>query len=200
VRDDDLSAAEEWSRISEILEEMYNGMSESAKDDLVEEIEDALRQWEWDRDEERRKTVIHKIAIDEGKIDYVAKGEVKGQLLNQFSMDEFQGNLRVATTTYVYSRQGSTMWNNVYVLDEEMEQIGELEQLAEDERIYSTRFMGERLYMVTFKRVDPLFVIDLENPRRPLVLGELKIPGFSDYFAPDGRWLLNRCRQGDEGE
>jgi inhibitor of cysteine peptidase len=190
VRDDDLSAAEEWSRISEILEEMYNGMSESAKDDLVEEIEDALRQWEWDRDEERRKTVIHKIAIDEGKIDYVAKGEVKGQLLNQFSMDEFQGNLRVATTTYVYSRQGSTMWNNVYVLDEEMEQIGELEQLAEDERIYSTRFMGERLYMVTFKRVDPLFVIDLENPRRPLVLGELKIPGFSDYLHPMGEGYL----------
>ncbi len=201
VKDDDLNAAEEWGLIREILQDMYDEMDEDDAADLVEDINDAVREWEWDREEERRKTIIHKIAVDEGDIDYVAKGEVKGQLLNQFSMDEYNGDLRVATTTYVYSRQGSTQWNNVYVLDEDMDMIGELEGLAEDERIYSTRFMGERLYMVTFQRIDPLFVIDLSNPRDPEVLGELKIPGFSDYLHPyDENHLIGVGKETKENE
>ena len=69
-------------------------------------------------------------------------------------------------------------------LNSKMETIGKLENLAEKERIYSTRFIGDRLYMVTFLRIDPLFVIDLSNPNKPEVLGELKIPGFSDYLHP----------------
>jgi len=76
------------------------------------------------------------------------------------------------------------VYNNVYVLNSKMETIGKLENLAEKERIYSTRFIGDRLYMVTFLRIDPLFVIDLSNPNKPEVLGELKIPGFSDYLHP----------------
>src|SRR3990170_1762491 len=62
--------------------------------------------------------------------------------------------------------------------------VGKLEKIAPDERIYSTRFIGDRLYMVTFKRMDPFFVIDLSNAEKPEVLGELKIPGFSDYLHP----------------
>ena len=69
------------------------------------------------------------------------------------------------------------LYNNVFVLNGGMETIGKLEAIAPDERIYSTRFIGDRLYMVTFKRIDPLFVIDLSNPSNPEVLGELKIPG-----------------------
>ena len=76
------------------------------------------------------------------------------------------------------------MYNNVYVLDDKLEIVGKLEAIAPDERIYSTRFIGDRLYLVTFKRVDPLFVIDLSNPENPEILGELKIPGFSDYLHP----------------
>ena len=76
------------------------------------------------------------------------------------------------------------MYNNVYVLDDDLKIVGKLEAIAPDERIYSTRFIGERLYMVTFKRIDPLFVIDLSNPSNPEILGELKIPGFSDYLHP----------------
>lgn len=173
-----------WQEISSILEDMYNIMDEDDKDDLVEEINEAIEEYEIKREIERRKTIIHKIAIDEGKIEYQAKGEVAGYLLNQFSMDEFGGNLRVATTTEIWTRRENQQYNNVYVLDEDMDLIGELEGIAPDERIYSTRFIGNRLYMVTFKRIDPFFVIDLSDPEEPEILGELKIPGFSDYLHP----------------
>ena len=76
------------------------------------------------------------------------------------------------------------MHNNIYVLDSQMKIVGKIEGIAPDERIYSTRFIGDKLYMVTFKRIDPLFVIDLSNPQKPEILGELKIPGFSDYLHP----------------
>ncbi len=77
-----------------------------------------------------------------------------------------------------------TSKNNIYVLDERLERVGTLEGLAPGERIYSARFMGSRAYMVTFRNVDPLYVIDLREPTKPTVLGELKIPGYSDYLHP----------------
>jgi uncharacterized secreted protein with C-terminal beta-propeller domain len=124
-------------------------------------------------------TVIHKISIDEGIISYIAEGEVPGEVLNQFSMDEYRGDFRIATT----SQQGMRS-SNVFVLSDNMTIKGRLEGLAPGEDIYSARFMGERCYLVTFKQVDPLFVIDLSQPESPLVLGKLKIPGFSDYLHP----------------
>ena len=184
IKDDDLEPYEEWSRISDALEEMYNKMDEAEKEELSEEITKAIEEYEIKLEVERRKTVIHKIGIDNGDINYETKGEVPGYLLNQFSLDEFDNHLRVATTTELYVRNRAEMYNNVYVLDEDMDTVGEIGAIARDERIYSTRFLGDRLYMVTFKRVDPLFVIDLSNPENPKVLGELKIPGFSDYLHP----------------
>jgi inhibitor of cysteine peptidase len=84
----------------------------------------------------------------------------------------------------VMPRDRTTSTNNVYVLDMSMDIVGELKDLAEGEQIYSTRFMGDRLYMVTFRQVDPFFAVDLSDPRNPEVLGELKIPGFSRYLHP----------------
>ncbi len=182
--DDSLNTYERWDEISDALDTMYNTMSRDEKARMVEKIQDAVQEYELRREQERQKSVLHKINLDKGAITYVARGEVPGQLLNQFSMDEYDGNFRVATTSYLYTRMASTMYNNVYVLDEEMKTIGELEKIAKDERIYSARFLGDRLYLVTFQRIDPFFVISLENPRRPVVLGELKIPGFSDYLHP----------------
>ncbi|MDY6931898.1 MAG: beta-propeller domain-containing protein, partial [Halobacteriota archaeon] len=176
---------ERWDKISGVLEDMYNNMDEGDKNDLVDNIQEDINEWEEKLEAELRKTVIHKIGINDGEIEYKAKGEVQGYPLNQFSMDEGNGYFRIATTTSFWTRgRGSIQYNNVYVLDDEMEVVGSLEGLAEDERIYSTRFIGDRLYMVTFKRVDPLFVIDLSSPRSPKVLGELKIPGYSDYLHP----------------
>jgi uncharacterized secreted protein with C-terminal beta-propeller domain len=128
--------------------------------------------------ETTEKTIIHKISIADGKIEYKFWGEVPGTVLNQFSMDEYQGYFRIATTT------GWMEQNNVYVLDNGLEVVGKLEGLAPGEKIYSARFMANRAYLVTFKKIDPLFVVDLNDPENPTVLGELKIPGFSDYLHP----------------
>ncbi len=134
----------------------------------------------------RDRTIIHRFAIERGEIDYRAMGEVPGHLLNQFSLDEYGENLRVATTVEDWGWERSVQYNNVYVLNPSMAIIGRLEQIAQDERIYAARFVGDRLYLVTFKRIDPLFVIDLSDPRHPGILGELKIPGYSDYLHPYG--------------
>jgi uncharacterized secreted protein with C-terminal beta-propeller domain len=105
-------------------------------------------------------------------------------VLNQFSMDEYNGNFRIATTEGQQSRSNPTTSNNIYVVDSGMKVIGSLEGLAPGESIYSARFMGSRGYLVTFKKIDPLFVIDLSDPAKPEVLGKLKIPGYSDYLHP----------------
>ncbi|MFC1768649.1 beta-propeller domain-containing protein [Nanoarchaeota archaeon] len=128
------------------------------------------------------KTIITKFNLDNGDIDYVETGEVKGHILNQFSMDEHNSYFRIATTSGRIWGGDST--NNVYVLDSDLDVVGELEDLAPGEKIYSVRFMGKKGYVVTFKKVDPLFVIDLSDPDDPEVLGKLKIPGYSDYLHP----------------
>lgn len=131
------------------------------------------------------ETSVHKIAIDDGNIFYVASGEVPGHVLNQFSMDEHDSYFRIATTTGHVSRSGArSSANHIYVLDGDLKIVGKLEDLAPGEKIYSARFMGKRAYLVTFKKVDPLFVIDLSDPKDPEVLGKLKIPGYSDYLHP----------------
>lgn len=185
IETENLSAFEQWDRISSILEETYNRMDESEKRELSKKIEQGLQEYDIRIARERDKTIIQKIRINKGEIEYDTKGEVPGTLLNQFSMDEFSGYFRIATTSQIWTRSaGSIQFNNVYVMDDDLEITGKLEEIAKDERIFSTRFLGERLYMVTFKRIDPLFVIDLSDPKRPEILGELKIPGFSDYLHP----------------
>ncbi len=91
------------------------------------------------------------------------------------------------------------LYNNVYTLDSNLNIVGRLEKIVPDERIYFMRFMGERAYIVTFKRVDPLFVIDLSDAANPKILGELKIPGFSDYLHPyDDTHLIGIGKEVDE--
>jgi uncharacterized secreted protein with C-terminal beta-propeller domain len=130
-------------------------------------------------DEASSRTTIYKVAVDKLTMVNVARGDVRGWLLNQFSMDEKDGYLRVATTTG-WSNQESA----VYVLDSDLAVFGSLTKLAPNERIYSARFLGDTLYMVTFRQIDPFFVIALDDPAHPSVLGELKIPGFSSYLHP----------------
>lgn len=131
-------------------------------------------------------SVIYKFQLkNDGTIEYKTAGEVPGTVLNQFSMDEHNGNFRIATTKgNVWSSDATQSTNNIYVLDANMDRLGAVEDIAPGERIYSTRFLAERAYMVTFKQIDPLFVIGLSDPNNPTVLGKLKIPGFSDYLHP----------------
>jgi uncharacterized secreted protein with C-terminal beta-propeller domain len=182
---DSLSPSEKWDRVSDLLQDTYNGMTEANKNQLFEDIQQALALYDERIAKETQTTVIHKIAIGSDGINYSSKGEVPGRLLNQFSMDENGDRFRVATTSEFYSpyRGTSALYNNVYVLDGDMEIVGKLEKIARDESIYSARFMGDRLYLVTFERIDPFFVIDLSEDD-PKVLGELKLPGYSNYLHP----------------
>jgi uncharacterized secreted protein with C-terminal beta-propeller domain len=152
----------------------------------------ALEQWK-EPDEKQGGTVstlVHRFEIFGTDVVYQGMGEVPGTILNQFSMDEHNGYFRIATTS-----RSDEMTNNVYILDQEMTVVGTLEGLAPGEQIYSARFMGDKGYLVTFELIDPLFVIDLKDPTNPQVLGELKIPGFSNYLHPlDDTTLLGLGR------
>ncbi len=168
------------------MQKIVEGYSLTLKaDDLVEftkELQEELEEFNLDIQKKAEKTVVHKIKIRKKNIDYKGAGEVPGRVLNQFSMDEYKGNFRIATTTG--NTWQETSLNHLYILDEDLEIIGEIEDLAKGERIYSARFMGERAYMVTFRQVDPFYVLDLSDPEDPEVLGYLKIPGYSSYLHP----------------
>jgi uncharacterized secreted protein with C-terminal beta-propeller domain len=182
--DSSLSASTKWLKISELMQDSYNEMDKNAKEKLFEKIKEALNKYDKKIQEEANKTIIHKISIDEDKIEYVAKGIVPGRLLNQFSMDESGDRFRVATTSEYYSQyQGTVRSNSVHILDDNLNIVGGLDNIAPDESIFSARFMGDRLYLVTFQQIDPFFVIDLSSDK-PKILGELKIPGFSNYLHP----------------
>jgi len=131
-------------------------------------------------DEPKEETLIYRIKLDQEKIVVMAEGAVSGYVLNQFSMDEYNSFFRIATT--VWTNGDST--NSLFILDMNLNVAGKLEDIAPREQIYSTRFMGDRCYLVTFRQIDPFFVIDVANPTEPKVLGYLKIPGFSGYLHP----------------
>ncbi|MGH3650770.1 MAG: beta-propeller domain-containing protein [Acidimicrobiia bacterium] len=140
-------------------------------------------------------TEIHKFDItDPARTTYLASGSVDGHLLNQFTMDEHDGMLRVAsTTTPNWWGSGPESESKVTVLREigdSLVPIGEVDGLGKTEQIYSVRFMGDTAYVVTFRQTDPLYTLDLSDPRRPEVVGELKIPGYSAYLHPVGEGLL----------
>jgi inhibitor of cysteine peptidase len=124
-------------------------------------------------------TSIYRAGINGTQLTFEAQGNVPGYVINQYSMDEYNGYFRVATNW-----QGNTEMNNVYVLNSSLGIVGKLEGLAENEELYAARFMGNTCYLVTFKQTDPFFVIDLSNPEAPKVAGELNIPGYSSYLQP----------------
>jgi inhibitor of cysteine peptidase len=133
---------------------------------------------------DQETTILHKISIHTGNVTYIAQGEVPGHILNQFSMDEHNGFFRIATTSGNNWGESSQTSNNIYILDETLNQVSKIENIAPGESIYAARFLGNRAYLVTFVQVDPLFAVDLSDPYNPRILGELKIPGYSEYLHP----------------
>lgn len=120
-------------------------------------------------------TEIYKFDIKEN-VEYKAKTKVKGKTINQYSLDEKDNHLRIA----LYDNDGS----RVAIFDEDLKQIGISDNVAKGEKMYSSRFIGDKVYFVTYKTIDPLFVMDLSNETKPKVLGKLKIPGYSTYLHP----------------
>lgn len=129
-------------------------------------------------------TQVFKWDLDGTVLKFVGTSEVKGSVLNQYSMDEYDGKFRIVTTEGNTWDEKNISRNHLFILDENLKEIGAVKDMAPGEKVYSARFMGEKAYVVTFKQVDPLFVIDVANPRKPKILGELKIPGYSNYLHP----------------
>ncbi|NLF31672.1 MAG: hypothetical protein GX591_12390 [Planctomycetes bacterium] len=130
-------------------------------------------------------TFLYQFGLGTDAMPLLATGSVAGSIVNQFSMDEHDGVLRIATT----SLGGGAWGNNLFTLaaaNGALETVGSLTGLAVHERIQSVRFMGDEGYLVTFRQIDPLFTLDLSDASRPRVMGELKIPGFSSYLHPMG--------------
>ncbi len=147
----------------------------------------AMEKWDYSPREgmSETNTDLYRFALEAGAITHAASGQVPGRILNQFSMDEHEDTFRIATTTGdMWRNDEGASKNHLYVLDNNLEQLGQIEDIAPTERIYSVRFMGDRAYMVTFRQIDPFYVIDLKNPEEPVILGYLKIPGYSDYLHP----------------
>lgn len=171
------------NEINYVIEDYFYTLNEEQRRELEEKTQEEVERVRSEIQNEREKTIINKISINKKEVEPVATAEVRGYVLNQFSMDEHKGNFRIATTT-------GNMWggeeskNHLFVFDENLKPIGKIEDIAPEERIYSVRFMGEKAYMVTFRNIDPLFVIDLSEPENPKILGKLKIPGYSDYLHP----------------
>ncbi len=143
--------------------------------------------WQYD-DVNGNATEIYSFNLDGTDISYRASGAVKGNILNQFSLDEYEENLRIATTYYSYKHDVDV--SSVYVLNKDLQLIGQLEDIAYDEQVKSVRFMGDTGYIVTFRNTDPLFTLDLSDPTAPKTVGEVKLPGFSSYLHPVGDGLV----------
>ena len=146
------------------------------------------------------RTAVRKVAYHDGQLEGAAQAKVDGMLKDSFCIDESNGYLRLVTTITsdngVMPISGDSSAaepdssNALYVLDGELQVTGEIRDLAPGETVYSARFMGDTGYFVTFRQVDPLFSADLSDPASPQIIGELKIPGFSEYLHPYGEGLL----------
>ncbi len=145
------------------------------------------------RDYTSMQTDIFRFAVKGTTLNFSGSCTVNGHVLNQYSMDEYGGYFRIATGD-------STGGNGITVIDiNSMFPVGKIQGLAVGEEIYSVRFMGDMAYMVTFRQVDPLFIIDLSNPKSPIKTAELKIPGFSQYLHPMGdKYLIGFGRHTEE--
>lgn len=183
---DILSQVEKENKIMQVYYGFLQTYTPEEQESFYDEVEEVLL----DRIEKQKYfeySIVHKVSVQDG-LELSSSGRVPGTIVNQFSLDEHDDHLRIATTINRqwsrFSKTTTPSTNNVWVLNEDLDMVGELTGLAEDERIYSTRFIGDRLYMVTFRQIDPFFVIDLSDPQNPTELGELKIPGFSRYLHP----------------
>lgn len=186
----DISERAKRTELRVIVEDWIDSLDDEERRETSRALEEGLSEYAEERQRELTTTGIVRISLD-GDLDVTATGEVPGYPLNQWSMDEHEGHLRIATT--IPGAHGADSENDVYVLDSDLEVTGSVEGLGRTERIYSVRFSGDEGYVVTFRRVDPFYTLDLSDPSNPEVEGELKIPGFSRYLHPlsdDGDLVL----------
>ncbi|MDP3093518.1 MAG: beta-propeller domain-containing protein [bacterium] len=184
----DLSQQTKMMELQMILEKFQSSLKDDERLKFENELTNRLGDYLKENMRDLEKTGIVKISLSDFKV--AAVGSIPGHPLNQFSLDEYQGNLRIAVTIgqrwwgWGFGSGGNEMANDVYVLDKDLKITGSVKNLGLTERIYSARFVEDRGYLVTFRETDPFYVLDLADPRNPAMKGELKIPGYSSYLQP----------------
>lgn len=179
----DLSRQAKFSEFQVIMNNFFNSLGRDERLRVQNELSNRAEQYFQTHAREIQKTGIVRIRLEDSTLR--ASGEVPGMPLNQFCLDEYQNHLRIATTI---GRGFSSMLgtsetaNDVYILDKKLEVKGSIKDLGLQERIYSARFIKDKGYLVTYRQIDPFFVLDLSDPHNPQLKGELKIPGYSSYL------------------
>jgi uncharacterized secreted protein with C-terminal beta-propeller domain len=176
-----ISEKAKQTEFAEIMKSYYENVDEDKKLKLRNNLQNALASYIKENKRELTTTHLVKIDVSAGVVE--ESGEVPGELLNQFSLDASDGNLRVATTVGEEFGEDRSA-NDVYVLDNNLEITGSVKDLGLTERIYSVRFMEDTAYVVTFRQIDPFYVLDLSDPQDPEMRGEVKLPGYSSYLHP----------------
>jgi uncharacterized secreted protein with C-terminal beta-propeller domain len=178
----DISNQAKAIELQSILEKHLSTLSVDERKKLESNLENQLKDFAQSKIRDFQTTGIVKVNLNDLQI--ASSGTVPGRPLNQYSLDEYDGNLRIATTVDSNWTAATDSVNDIYILDNSLKIIGSITDLGIDEQIYSARFIGDKGYLVTFKQIDPFYVLDLKKPRSPRVAGELKIPGFSSYLHP----------------
>jgi uncharacterized secreted protein with C-terminal beta-propeller domain len=182
----EISQSSKMNEFYDILNKWQLSLNKDERLKFETEMQNRLQNYVKENQRELNSTGIIKVALND--FDIVASGSVPGHILNQFSLDEYDGNLRLATTIgenfWMWGVNNSSSVNDVYILDKKLKTIGSIQDLGLGERIYSARFIKDQAYLVTFRQTDPFYVLDLSDPKNPQKKGELKIPGFSSYLHP----------------
>ncbi len=191
----DISEESKINEFQKILNGLYGSLSEDESLKFKNEMMNKMDSYFKERKREVGITQIAKLTSE--NLEITASGTVPGKILNQFSLDEYDKNLRVATTVgenwpwTTMGPSGSAITaNDVYILNEKMKEVGSIKELGLEEKIYSARFIGDKGYLVTFRQTDPFYILDLKDPKNPVKSGELKIPGYSSYLHPLSKNLI----------
>lgn len=184
----DISQQAKLLEIEQIFEKYLSSLNGDERLRIENELTNRMSDYYKEKMRDFEKSGIIKISLENFEI--VSSVQISGRLLNQFALDEYRENLRVAVTVgerwFGFFRWGGQRFsaNDIYILDKNLNLLGSIKDLGLTERIYSARFVEDKGYLVTFRQIDPFYVLDLSNPQKPELKGELKIPGYSSYLHP----------------
>ena len=179
----DISERSKQREIQMAIQQWRNSLSEDERKEVDRQLRNEFEEYRAAHQEELVQTGIVHVTVENGGLQVGETETVPGEPLNQFALDKYEGTLRIATTIPRAGDAKST--NQLHVLDSEtLDKVDEVKGMGKDQRIYSVRYVGDTAYLVTFRQVDPFYVIDFDDPEDPELLGELKLPGFSNYLHP----------------
>lgn len=183
IQNYEISSRSKQTEIDRVLEQWYRSLEDDERDVAQENIWNAYRNYLADHQRDLVRTGVVQIGVEDTDLSVENVETVPGRPLNQFSLDEHEGSLRITTT--IPRAGGKESRNDLYVLDtSDLSQQGKVTDMGINEEVYSVRYVGDTAYVVTFRRIDPFHVVDLSDPTDPEEVGELELPGFSSYLHP----------------